>query len=612
MILSETKSFDLKSFLANLTTHSGVYRMLDKHGEIIYVGKAKNLKNRVNSYFSKGAKDSKTLMMVSQIAKIEITITPSDYEAYLLENNLIKQHRPKYNILFKDDKSYPYLVISRDKFPRIAFYRGKSAYKKGQCFGPFVSISSVKNTLNIIQKIFPIRQCENSYYKSRVRPCLQYQIKHCLGPCVGLVSKEQYDEQLAILKKFLAGRFSSVLEEISQKMHQASENMQYEKAQVYRDQLVVLRKLQQQQIVDIQLDKTFDVVGIYLQDNYASIALLQIQNGDVVADKHWSIDAKGQDKTSIMHAFLSHFYLGDEIRNIWPKNIILSKVDFSKIQDLLVSISQKIGQSINWIIAPAADNLKWLKLAEVNARQKLNIYTTSKTQYQKRLASLKEFLELDKDIKRIECFDISHFQGEATVASCVVYTDDGEDRKSHRRYNIKDIKAGDDYAAIYQVVYRRVNSGLEANNLPDIMIIDGGKGQIHQAEKIIEEFGLQDKIQLVSLGKGVERISGKEKIYKGFDDTEYILGEHNLGFLLLRQIRDSAHDHAIKGQRKKITSNKQSSIIEEIEGVGPKRRKALIMHFGGWQELSKASVDEIVKVKGISKKLAQEIWESFH
>ncbi|QIV96154.1 excinuclease ABC subunit C [Allofrancisella inopinata] len=612
MILSETKSFDLKSFLANLTTHSGVYRMIDKHDQIIYVGKAKNLKNRVNSYFAKGAKDSKTLMMVSQIAKIEITITPSDYEAYLLENNLIKQHRPKYNILFKDDKSYPYLVISRDKFPRIAFYRGKSAYKKGQCFGPFVSISSVKNTLNIIQKIFPIRQCENSYYKSRTRPCLQYQIKRCLGPCVGLVSKEQYDEQLAILKKFLAGKFSSVLEEISQKMHQASENMQYEKAQVYRDQLVVLRKLQQQQIVDIQLDKTFDVVGIYLQDNYASIALLQIQNGDVVADKHWSIDAKGQDKTSIMHAFLSHFYLGDEIRNIWPKNIILSKVDFSEIQDLLVSISQKIGQSINWIIAPAADNLKWLKLAEVNARQKLNIYTTSKTQYQKRLASLKEFLELDEDIKRIECFDISHFQGEATVASCVVYTDEGEDRKSHRRYNIKDIKAGDDYAAIYQTVYRRVSSGLEVNNLPGVMIIDGGKGQIHQAEKVIQEFGLQGKIQLVSLGKGVERISGKEKIYKGFDDTEYILDEHDLGFLLLRQIRDSAHDHAIKGQRKKITSNRQSSIIEEIEGVGPKRRKALIMHFGGWQELSKASVDEIAKVKGISKKLAQEIWESFH
>ncbi|AJC48994.1 excinuclease ABC subunit UvrC [Allofrancisella guangzhouensis] len=612
MIPSETKSFDLKNFLANLTTHSGVYRMFDKHGQIIYVGKAKNLKNRVNSYFSKGAKDSKTIMMVSQIAKIEITITPSDYEAYLLENNLIKQHRPKYNILFKDDKSYPYLVISKDKFPRVSFYRGKSAYKKGQCFGPYVSISSVKNTLNIIQKIFPIRQCENSYYKSRVRPCLQYQIKRCLGPCVGLVSQEQYDEQLAILKKFLGGKFSSVLEEISQKMHQASENMEYEKAQVYRDQLIVLRKLQQQQIVDIQTDKTFDVIGVYLQDTYASIALLQVQNGDVVADKHWSIDAKGQDKTSIMHAFLSHFYLSDEIRNIWPKNIILSKVDFSEIQDLLVSISQKIGQPINWILAPAADNLKWLKLAEVNARQKLNIYTASKTQYQKRLASLKEFLGLDKEIKRIECFDVSHFQGEATVASCVVYTDEGEDRKSHRRYNIKGIKAGDDYAAIYQAVYRRVSSGLEANNLPDIMIIDGGKGQIHQAEKVIQEFSLQNEVYLVSLGKGVERVSGKEKIYKGFDDTEYTLDEHNLGFLLLRQVRDSAHDHAIKGQRKRVSSNRQSSIIEEIESVGPKRRKALIMHFGGWQELSKASVDEIVKVKGISKKLAQAIWESFH
>ncbi|MGQ4004715.1 excinuclease ABC subunit UvrC [Francisellaceae bacterium CB52] len=612
MITNESKDFDLKSFLANLTTHSGVYRMIDGSDNIIYVGKAKNLKNRVNSYFSKGAKDSKTLMMASQVEKIEITITPSDYEAYLLENNLIKQHRPKYNILFKDDKSYPYLVISKDKFPRVAFYRGKSAYKKGQCFGPFVSISSVKSTLNIIQKIFPIRQCENTYYKSRIRPCLQYQIKRCLAPCVGLVSQEQYDEQLSILKKFLAGKFSSVLDDISQKMHIASEEMEYEKAQVYRDQLIVLRKLQEQQIVDIQSDKTFDVIGIHLQDNSAGIALLQIQNGDVVADRHWSIDAKGQSKTAIMQAFLSHFYLGDEIRNIWPKNIILSKVNFEELQDLLASISQKIGQSMNWILAPAVDNLKWLKLAEVNARQKLTTHNASKSQYQKRLDSLKDFLNLEKDITRIECFDISHFQGEATIASCVVYTDEGEDRKSHRRYNIKDVKAGDDYAAIAQAVSRRLSSGIEADNLPDVMIIDGGKGQIHQAENIVKEFGLENNIQLVSLGKGVERISGKEKIYKGFDKTEYTLDEHDAGFLLLRQVRDSAHDHAIKGQRKKVNSNRQSSVIEEIEGVGPKRRKALIMHFGGWQELSRASADEMAKVKGISKKLAQEIWECFH
>ena len=611
-MINESQKFDLKSFLANLTTHSGVYRMLDKDNEIIYIGKAKNLKNRVNSYFSKGAKDSKTLIMVSQIKRIDITITPSDYEAFLLENNLIKQHRPKYNILFKDDKSYPYLVISKDKFPRVFFYRGGAAYKKGQCFGPYVSISSVKSALNIIQKIFPIRQCENSYYKARVRPCLQYQIKRCLAPCVGMVSQEQYFEQIDILKKFLKGKFSSVLEQVSQKMYQASENMEYEKAQVYKNQLVVLRNLQQQQIVDIQTDKTFDVVGIHLQDSYASIVLLQIENGNIIADRHWNIDNKGQDSTSIMHAFLSHFYLSDEIRNIWPKNIILSKIDPSKVQDLLATISQRIGHSINWILAPAADNLKWLKLAEVNACQKLNIYTASKSQYNKKIVSLKEFLNLDKEIKRIECFDISHFQGEATVASCVVYTDKGEDRKSHRRYNIRDVKAGDDYAAIYQAVYRRISSGLEENNLPDVMIIDGGKGQIHQAEEVIKEFDLKDKITLVSLGKGVERISGKEKIYKGFDSTEYTLDESNLGFLLLRQVRDSAHNHAIKAQRTKVNSNRQSSIIEQIEGVGPKRRKSLIMHFGGWQELSKASVDEIAKVKGISKKLAQEIWQCFH
>ena len=261
---------------------------------------------------------------------------------------------------------------------------------------------------------------------------------------------------------------------------------------------------------------------------------------------------------------------------------------------------------------PAVDNLKWLQLAEVNAKQKLDTYSSSKSQYQKKLASLKEFLELENDIKRIECFDISHFQGEATVASCVVYTDEGEDRKSHRRYNIKDVTPGDDYAAIHQAVYRRVSSGVESGNLPDVMIIDGGKGQIHEAEKVIHEFGLRDTVQLVSLGKGVQRISGKEKIYKGFDDTEYTLDEHDLGFLLLRQVRDSSHNHAIKAQRNKVNTNRKTSVIEEIEGVGPKRRKSLIMHFGGWQELSNASVDEIAKVKGISKKLAQEIWNCFH
>ncbi len=612
MILDDDKSFDLKSFLANLTTHSGIYRMFDKHGVIIYVGKAKNLKNRVNSYFSKGAKDSKTLIMVPQIDKIEITITPSDYEAYLLENNLIKQHLPKYNILFKDDKSYPYLVISKDEFPRVSFYRGKSAYKKGECFGPYVSISSVKNSLNLIQRIFPVRQCENTYFKSRNRPCLQYQIKRCSAPCMDLVAKDEYMAQIDILKKFLTGKFNSVLENISNKMHLASENMEYEKAGVYRDQSVILRKLQQQQIVDIQSDKTFDVIGIYMQESYASIALLQIQNGDVVADRQWSIDAKGQNKTSIMRAFLSHFYLGDEIRNIWPKNIILSEVEFEDIQDIFSSISHNVGKAINWILHPAVDNLKWLQLAEVNAKQKLSIYASSKSQYQKKLSSLKEFLQLEDDIKRIECFDISHFQGEATMASCVVYTDEGEDRKSHRRYNIKDVTPGDDYAAIHQAVHRRVSSGVESGNLPDVMIIDGGKGQIHEAEKVIHEFGLRNAIQLVSLGKGVERISGKEKIYKGFDNTEYTLNEHDLGFLLLRQVRDSSHDHAIKGQRKKVAANRTTSIIEEIEGVGPKRRKSLIMHFGGWQELSKAPVDEITKVKGISKKLAQEIWECFH
>ncbi len=602
-----TQTFDLDSFLKHLTTHPGVYRMYDKAQTILYIGKAKNLNKRVNSYFKKGAKDIKTQTLVEQVAFIDVTVTPSDYDAFLLESALIKKHKPKYNILFKDDKSYPYLHLSDHVFPRLSGFRGKPR-KAGQFFGPFVSLSSMKEMLILLQKLFPIRQCEDSYFNHRSRPCLQYQIKRCSGPCVNKISIEDYKIQVDLLAKFMSGKLTSVLEEISQKMQDAANEENFELAAQLRDQLALLTKLQQQQFLDKLNNKRLHVLGILQEADKVCITLVSIEQGKVSDDKHWFISQNGSTLTDILEAFLSHYYLA-EPRTIWPEEVILPK-EVKVSESLLISIAHKAERQIKWIKEAIADNAKWQKLALINARQKLQMNLQSKQHFVKRFEALAKWLDIP-EIKRIECFDISHHQGEATVASCVVFDQSGALKSAHRRYNIEGVTGGDDYAAIAQAVTRRIESGIEANNLPDVMIIDGGKGQIKKAEEVLLHYDQQHSIKLLSLGKGVERISGKEDIFQGFDNEIYHLPEHDLAFLLLRQIRDAAHDFAIKAQRKKLAKRQTESVLESIEGVGSKRRQALLRHFGGWQELSRASIDEIAKVKGISPKLADHIWHAF-
>jgi excinuclease ABC subunit C len=600
-------TFDLVSFLENLTTHPGVYRMYDKAHTILYVGKAKNLYKRVNSYFSKGAKDLKTQTLAQQVAFIDVTVTPSDYDAFLLESTLIKKHKPKYNILFKDDKSYPYLHLTDHTFPRLTGFRGKPR-KNGLYFGPYVSLSSMKDTLVLLQKLFPIRQCDDSYYSNRSRPCLQYQIKRCSAPCVGKITPEAYKLQVDLLVKFISGKLTSVLETVSQKMQLASENELFEEASQLRDQLILLTKLQQQQFLDKTNNKNFHVIGLVQESEKICISLLSIQQGKVEDDKHWFVTVEGNSQAEILNAFLSHYYLA-EFRTLWPKEVIVPK-DIAISTELLNSINQKADSQIKWIDVVSADNAKWQKLAMVNARQKLQMNFHTKKQFTERMVALAKWLN-KSEIKRIECFDISHYQGEATVASCVVFNESGPLKAAYRRYNINNITPGDDYAAIAQAVTRRIESGMEANNLPDVMVIDGGKGQIRKAQEVVIQQNVKERIQLVSLGKGVERIGGKEDIFLGFDDHVYHLPEYDPGFLLLRQIRDAAHDFAIKAQRKKLAKRQTESILESIPGVGSKRRQALLRHFGGWQELSAVSVDEIAKVKGISKQIADQIWHAF-
>jgi excinuclease ABC subunit C len=607
-MFSSDDVFDLDSFLKNLTTHPGVYRMYNKARKIIYIGKARNLHKRINSYFNKETKELKTQALVRHIAYIDITVTPSDYEAYLLESSLIKQHRPHYNIVFKDDKSYPYLVISDHDFPRLYGFRGK-VHKKGTFFGPYVSLASMRDALVSLQKLFPIRQCQDSYFSNRSRPCLQYQIKRCTAPCVGKISQQDYEIQVSLLKRFIQGKLSDVLGEISDKMHQAALDENFEQAAQLRDQLVLLRKLQQQQIIDRSNHYTCHVLGIVTLAQSASIALLSINQGKLTDDKHWLIECKFQTDASLLEAFLAHYYLADEYRTLWPNKIILP-AEISLPDALLSAINKKANKNIQWITNASTDNAKWQQLAMVNARQKLQMSLQSAREYTKRMNALEQWLDIE-NIQRIECFDISHHQGEATVASCVVYNRTGPVKTEYRRYNIRNITAGDDYAAMTQAVTRRIDSGIEANNLPCVIIIDGGKGQLNQAEMVLDRFSLRNEIQLLALSKGVDRVDGKEAIYKGFDKTAYHLPAHHLGFLLLRQIRDAAHDFAIKGQRKKSLKNRKTSVIESIPGIGHKRRKALLSYFGDWQELAGASVEEIAKVQGVSFRLASEIWQAF-
>lgn len=601
-----THEFDLKNFLKSLTSHPGVYRMFDASGDVIYVGKAKNLKRRVSSYFQKTAKDAKTMALVDAVGRVDVTVTNTETEALLLESNLIKQFKPRYNILLRDDKSYPYIQLNDHDFPRMSFYRGVRK-KKGRFFGPYPSAAAVRDTLNILQKLFLIRPCRDTFFANRSRPCLQYQIKRCSAPCVGYISQEEYQRDIDNAVKFLEGRNSEVIDDFVRRMEAASENLEFEKAAQYRDQIASLRRASESQYMSGEGGDA-DVIAVQEQNGMHCVAILYIRGGRSLGSKTWFPQhASGASAEEVLAAFLPQYYLEREA----PNDILLSHaVEDSEL--LSLSFGEKVGHKVNLKHRVRGDRARWLELAARNAAQALAAQLASDLDLQKRFESLAEALGMEQAPTRIECFDISHTSGEATVASCVVFGRDGAIKSDYRRFNIDDVEPGDDYAAMRQALMRRYLRLKKGEGIiPDLLLIDGGKGQLRQAIEVLEELQIED-ILIVGVAKGPTRKPGLEQLFLAGIDEGLILPANSPGLHLIQQVRDEAHRFAIAGHQHRRGKARRESTLESIEGLGPKRRQQLLKAFGGLQGVGRAGIEDLSKVKGISKELARRVYEYFH
>jgi excinuclease ABC subunit C len=598
--------FEPKPILKNLPNLPGVYRMINAEDVVIYVGKAKDIKKRVSSYFNKNLPSPRTRMMVSQIAKIETTVTHTESEALLLENNLIKSMMPRYNVVFRDDKSYPYIALTADAFPRLAFHRG--GQKKGaQYFGPFPSSTAVRESIQLLQKVFKLRTCENSVFSNRSRPCLQYQIQRCTAPCVTYISEQDYARDVHHAAMFLQGKTNEVLDDMGAKMSEAATNQEYEIAAVYRDRMQALRQVQAKQFVSDFSVSDADVIACAEMQGQHSINLVMIRGGRHLGDKSF-FPKNSQDATlsETVEAFLTQHYVA---QNTPPLIVCGAEVDVDSFESTL---SEQSSRKIKVITNAIGDKRVWLKMAQTNAELALSQRLATSANQAAKLVALRAALHLSESVERIECFDISHTMGEATVGSCVVFDRGDMQNGEYRRYNITGITPGDDYAAMRDVLtrrYKKVAAG--EGKRPDLVFIDGGKGQLGVAIEVMQEVGLDDLL-LVGIAKGEERRPGLETMI--FSDTGEMLNleKDNQGLHLLQQIRDEAHRFAITGHRAKRGKARVTSSLEEIAGVGAKRRKALLTRFGGLDGVKGASIDELAQVEGISPSLAQTIYEQLH
>lgn len=597
--------FDSAAFLKNLTSRPGVYRMLDASGTVIYVGKAKNLKKRVASYFRKTGLSPKTRVMIAQIAAIETTVTHTENEALILENNLIKELMPRYNILLRDDKSYPYLFISGDKFPRLSLHRGAKR-KKGRYFGPYPSAGAVRDSLNLLQKLFPVRQCEDSYYQNRSRPCLQYQIKRCTAPCVGLVSEEEYQKDIEHTIMFLEGKNQQVMADLTREMEQASQNLEFEHAAAVRDKIIALRRVQERQYVS-SAQGEFDVLAAIVRDGMAVVEVCFIRGGRNLGSKSYFPKGSADSPEELLQAFVPQYYLGKDV----PGEILLSHApdDLALLEEVLQSES---GHKVSLRQPKRGQGVRWMQMAHTNADISLTQRLSSRSNLLQRFESLQDALELDELPKRIECFDISHTRGEKTVASCVVFGLEGAIKADYRKFNIDGITGGDDYAAMNQALTRRFTRLQKGEGKrPDLLLIDGGKGQIKEAQEVLAELNLSD-LPILGIAKGPERRPGEETLFLVGREGEVTLSADSPALHLLQQVRDEAHRFAITGHRQRRGKARKSSTLEQIEGLGPKRRQKLLQQFGGLQEVQRAGVEDLANVDGISKSLAQKIYDVFH
>ncbi|GGF57921.1 excinuclease ABC subunit UvrC [Alteromonas lipolytica] len=601
--------FDSNAFLKTLTHQPGVYRMYNAADEVIYVGKAKNLKNRVSSYFKQHLDNPKTIALVSQIARMDVTVVNSETEAFLLENNFIKKYRPRYNVLLRDDKSYPFIFLSAHEHPRLDFHRGPQK-RKGEYFGPYPSAWAVRESLRTMQKLFPVRQCEDSYYRARSRPCLQYQMQRCSAPCVeGYISDEEYAEQVQLVRLFLKGKNQQVINSLADKMEAASEQLNFEAAARYRDQISALRKVQERQWVAGTQDE-MDIFGFAYRAGMACIQVMFIRDSQLLGSKAFFPKIPSTTTESeIFEAFLLQFYLAGN--KVIPKQIVIpqSLFDETAIAELL---SQEAKHKVRFYRGAREEKRQYLQLAQANAKNALDAQYGQQKSVFARYIDLESALEWDDPIQRMECFDISHTSGQQTVASCVVFNREGPLKSDYRRYNIEGITPGDDYAAMAQALKRRYKNVQDAQKIPDILFIDGGKGQLGQAEDFFADWPHDKKPLLIGVAKGTTRKPGLETLILADSHETIPLNADRPALHLIQHIRDESHRFAISGHRNRRQKVKTTSSLESIPGVGAKRRQALLKYMGGLQGLKKASKSEIASVPGISEELADTIYDHLH
>lgn len=601
------KTFDGKAYANRLTQRPGIYRMLSADGEVIYVGKARNLKRRVASYFQGRAQSAKTHRMIRDIVGMDVTVTATETEALLLEYNLIKKFKPRYNVLLRDDKSFPYLHLSTDHdFPRLSFYRG-SRKRPGRLFGPYPSTHAVRETLSYLQKLFLLRPCQDTFFANRSRPCLQYQIKRCSAPCVGHVDKAEYVRDVDDALLFLEGKSNLVIDGLAERMDAAATRQDYEKAAHYRDQIANLKKIQERQFVSGQRGD-FDVVSAATAKETFCVSVMFVRSGRSLGSKNYfPRTAPGSELKEVFPAFLAQYYLAREA----PDEVIVSHaVDDTDL--LEETLGKRAGRKLRIRHRVRGQRARWLEMTATNAEHALGLRLAGNASMLAQFDDLQAALDLPEAPQRMECFDISHTSGESTVASCVVFNQEGPAKSDYRRFNIKGVAAGDDYSAMRQALerrYTRVKKG-EAP-VPDLLIVDGGKGQLSCAEEVLRDLQM-DEIRLLGVAKGADRKPGKEKLFLAGQKRPIILSPSSQALHLIQQIRDEAHRFAISGHRKQRASKRRVSVLEAIPGLGPKRRRELLRQYGGLQGVREARVEDLERVNGISRNLAEKIYATFH
>jgi excinuclease ABC subunit C len=601
-------NFEVKSFLRSLTHRPGVYRMLDAKHKVIYVGKARDLKKRVSTYFHRSHSSAKTAAMMALVARVEVTVVNTEAEALVLEYNLIKQHKPRFNVLLRDDKSYPYIYASTDHpFPRLKFHRG-ARKGKGRYFGPYPSTRAVRQTLNELQKLFMIRNCEDSFFNNRTRPCLQYQIRRCTAPCVGIVDEAHYRADFDAAIQFLEGRNDSVVQTFVERMERAATAQDYEQAARYRDQIARLKEVEAKQLVKRGDSKDLDVLGFASNGAIHCVTVMFIRNGSVVGSRDHFPRLPGEtDKGRLLNGFVTQYYLGRDA----PAEIILD-VEIDDAEVLAEELTARVGHKVAIRSRVRGDRARWLEMATTNAEQGLNLKAASNATIRRQFKALGEALGLDEAPERIECFDVSHTSGEGTVASCVVFNTAGALKSDYRRFNLSPASAGDDYGAMAEALERRYKRVVKGEvPMPDVLFVDGGKGQLAEAVKVLESLEL-DWLTVVGVAKGRARRPGAERLFRPGDEKALQLPPDSPALLLIQQIRDEAHRFAITGHRQRRAKARRQSPLESIPGLGPKKRRELLRQFGGLQGVVSAGVDDLVKVRGIGRALAETIYNELH